>query len=262
MPGFRALLILAATAATALAVPNAAASTPQALTVAAQGTFEIPLVLTRSTVLDQARMTVSGSGRVLGFAILDRTGKFVGAEARVAGWTDPTAKDAPLRVWTSPESLKLPAGRYRLVVLADAPVRISVPMRTGSGQSLRATRPTSARAKLTNLASLPVVAGSVRDTLRYPGGFLLSQTYQRTRAHQASAVRHCFAPASERAAVCGDRQGFQAVILSPGSVGAGYTSVMAGAYGSDMPPGKQIDVLLEAVAADLPSTAEWLTLSA
>lgn len=262
MARFRALLMLAATVATALAVPNAMAPTPQALTVVASGTFETPLVLARPAVLDQARMTVSGKGRVAGFAILHRTGKFVGAEVRVAGWTDPTSREAPVRATLNFEEIKLPAGQYRLVVFADAPVRLSVPLRSGTGQSLRATRPTTGRANLMNLAHLPVAAGSVRDTLRYPGGFVFSQTYHRTRAHQAKSERHCFAPASERAPVCGDRQGFHVLIASPGSVGAGYTSSMTAAYGSEMPRGKDVDVMLEGVAVDLPASAEWLTVTA
>lgn len=261
MIGRRVALVLAA-ASLVLGLAPAAASAPPVLRVAAAGTLEAPLVLTRPAVLDPARMTTSGSGRIAGFAVLRSTGELVGAEARVEGWTHTAGADRVVRVATHDGTLRLAPGRYRLVVFADGPVQVSVPVASGSGQSLRATRPTTARARLMDLTSLPVVAGAVRDTLRYPGGFVLSQTYQRTQAHQAAVIRQCFAPTADRAAFCSNHQGYAAVMLTPASVGPGHTSAMAAAYGRELPVGEDVDVLLEGVSADVPSAAEWLTLTA
>lgn len=258
----RRLALVIAAAVAALGLAPATAASPELLRVSAGGTSETALVLTRPAVLDQARMTTAGQGRLAGFAVLRVTGELVGAEVRVTGWTDPLGQDAPVRVSTREGSIELAPGRYRLVVFADGPTRVTVPLAAGRGQTLRAARPTTARARLTDLNSLPVVAGAVRDTLRYPGGFVLSQTYQRTQVHQAAVLWQCFARAAERAPVCSDQPGFAALIVSPGSVGAGYTSAMAASYGRELPVGEDVDVLLEVASADVPSRAEWLTLTA
>jgi hypothetical protein len=51
-------------------------------------------------------------------------------------------------------------------------------------------------------------------------------------------------------------------VTSPGSVGDGYTSQMAAVYGRGLPPGQDVDVLMQAVDVDAPSFAEWLIVSA
>ena len=111
------------------------------LRVAAAGTAETPLVLTRPVVLDPSRMTVSGTGRVAGFAVLRTTGELVGAEARVEGWTHTAGGDRVVRVATHGGALRLTPGRYRLVVFADGPAQVAVPLTSGSSQSLRPRTP-------------------------------------------------------------------------------------------------------------------------
>lgn len=218
-------------------------------------------MLTKSAVLDQARTSVDGAGRIGGWALMRQgaAGKLVAAELRVKSWRD---ENGLLRVSTHNRPVHVPAGRYRLVLFTDKPTVVTIPLLAGRAQAVTVARETTARAELSDLlAASPVVASRSRKTLTYGGAFVLSQTYFRATAHQAEVVAQCFAPATEQAQSCLNREGFTGVVASPGSVGDGYTSQFTAGYGSSFAPGEQIDVLLDAANVDAPSAAEWLVVS-
>jgi hypothetical protein len=186
----------------------------------------------------------------------------IAAELRVKRWT---AGSGALRVATRTATpIRLGAGRYRLIVFADQPTAVTIPLRSGRSMSLTAARRTTARAQLRNLLDPApvVVAPQNRVTLRYPGAFVLSQIYFRSRAHQAEAEAQCFAPASQHVQTCANATGSVWALPTPGSVGDGYSSAFAAAYGRELPAGDEVDVLLQAADLDAPSFAEWLTVTA
>jgi hypothetical protein len=96
--------------------------------------------------------------------------------------------------------------------------------------------------------------------VRYPGSVLLSQVFFRARAHQADATSLCFAATSENAQNCANRTGFTNITTSPGSVGDGYASTFAAAYGEEWPKA-DVDALLQTVDVDSPTLAEWLVVA-
>ena len=251
-----ALAVLAATS-------PAVAAGPPALTIRAGSTAETDLVLREAAVLDLAASRSSGAGRFGGWALVRQgtPGLPVAAELRVAAWD---AGSAPVRISTSAaDTARVPAGRYRLVVFADGPTTVTIPMRAGRAQRLTAARRTTARAQLVDLLATPApaVGPDHRRTVAYGGTFVLSQTYLRSRAHQAGVQEHCFAPAAEQSRSCAGRQGGTYVFASPGSVGDGFTSSFAAAYGSQLPAGQDVDVLLRVVDVDAPTQAEWLVVT-
>ena len=245
------------------AAPAQAAAPVPALTITANGTAETDLVLRQGATLDPAATWVTGAGQFGGWALL-RSGsrtEVIASELRVRRWTTPSG---PLLTGTGYEGLlRLPAGRYRLVVFADKPTRVMIPIRTGQPQALAANRATTAQAQLHNLLdSTPLVTPQSRVTLTYPGAFVLSQVYFRARAHQVELVAQCFAPAAEHTNTCVNHLGVMFAYLSPASVGDGYTSQFAATYGAAFAAGQKIDVLLQAANVDAPAFAEWLTVTA
>lgn len=141
---------------------------------------------------------------------------------------------------------------------------MTIPIKAGRSQRLTAARTTTASAELVNLlaAPAPVVRPDNRSTVTYGGTFVLSHAYFRAQAHQAEVQAHCFAPAAEQARACVNRQGGTYAFTSPGSVGDGFTSAFAAAYGNELPVGQDIDVLLQAANVDAPTRAEWLVVTA
>lgn len=240
---------------------TAMASPSPSLRLTADRTAETVLTIKTSTVLTPGSLTANGSGRVAGFAVTALGGGgFIYGELRVTRWTTP---GGPLQVRTGSDPVRLSAGRYRLVVFADAPVTLTIPLRAGRAVSLRVAGRTQASAHLENLlASGPVVAPSARRTVRYAGSWLLSHTYFRAQAHQAEVVAQCFAPTAENAQTCAQQLGYTSVFTSPGSVGDGYTSAFAAVYDGTFRAGTDCDVLLQAVNVDAPSFAERLVVNA
>lgn len=234
-----------------LGVPAGAstAATAQSLTLTSVGTAEVTLTVTRSLTFDPSQMRVLRGGKLAGVGVPD----LLLVEVKVRAWT--SAFGGP-RVATSSDPVTLKPGRYRVVVYGDGPTTVQIPLQKGSSLKVNATRGTSATAKVDDLGG-PVVAANLRRTVRYPGAVLLSQVFFRARAHQVDVTSQCFVATTERAQHCVNQYGGNYALLSPGSVGDGYTSAFVAAYENDFPKA-DIDVLLQGVDVDVPTTAQWL----
>jgi hypothetical protein len=237
---------------------STAAGAPPVLRLTASNTAETTLQLSRPTTLDLSGMRTKAHGRYAGLAVFAPSGALVAARVRVTAWTRP---DGPVDVVVTRDRVPLPRGRYRVVVYADAPSTVEVPLRTGTSVVRTVARGTSARLVLRDLlGAAPAVGGSYVERVTYRGGFLVSQVYLRARAHQAEVLAQCFVPHGE-ADACVQQQGFIGTFASPGSVGDGWSTEMAGAYGHDLASGHDYDVVLQGLDADVPARAEWAVLS-
>ena len=148
----RAALVVGAVFGAGFAVPSEAAPPFRTLVFRARANASLDITFPRSVTLDGWKIQTTGGRNYVGFYLQPLTGKpDAGAGAvRFHGYRIPGFTWAPLPVgvddgwaFTSDSTTRtLPAGRYRLHVLADAPAEVRIPVVGFTAKPLHATRPT------------------------------------------------------------------------------------------------------------------------
>lgn len=169
----RSLAVAALLAAAALS-PAASAEPANELVFEASRSAWTEFELSRPLQVRQPVPRVEGGGRVAGF-VLEHVDEERRANARIVfvGLAPITKAPVPLSY-----AGQLPAGRYRLVVFADRPLRVAIPVNE-PGLVVRPTRPVST---LVRTASSKAAEGATATAARAAGalpasaaGFLFSR---------------------------------------------------------------------------------------
>ena len=135
------LLVLAAV------VRPATAAAPAALVLQGSRTASTDITLRSATTFDLLHVTTTGRGRFVGFYVetldrpasqRDQDGTFTGV-VQLRDVHEPGEAGIQMSLGSS-VSPTLPAGHYRVYLLADGPARVSVPIKGVGGLSLRPTR--------------------------------------------------------------------------------------------------------------------------
>jgi hypothetical protein len=237
----------------------AAAPAPAAeqdLLLLARGTAAVEVTLRAPSTLDLHGMTFRTTGQVAGLAVMDVRGELVAAAVNVRRWVE-GAPRPPQPVVTSPGPVRLPAGRYRLVVVTDGPaeVRVRVPATGGLARTLRATARVPAGAELVDLRGLPVDEHARRPVQLRRGGALIGVVHERSTAHVASLPEVCFAPPG--APDCATAEGTSAVLVGTTSPGDGFSRLSVFLYGDAGRPDRY-DALARSPAVDVPRAVDML----
>jgi hypothetical protein len=157
---------------TALCAPTAAADPSRELVIEASTSAWTEFELTEPLQVQQPIPRFEGGGRVFGIALEPVERQAAGRIVAVA-MSSITRTPMPMG-FTS----QLPPGRYRLVVFAEEPIRVSIPLAEG-GRVVRPTRPVTTMVRTaTSTAADGVTAAAARATEAVPagmGGFLFSR---------------------------------------------------------------------------------------
>ena len=159
-------LALAASAAPVSAAPTSG------LVVTAPSNAYVELSFARATRLDIGRWSATGSGTYTGFYLTsrDRQRPFEVGSIQVSGFASPGFDSARLLLGrdylASPDTPNrtVPAGRYRLYVLSDRAVRLTIPTPGTSTRTMTASRRASAAVAQGPLS--PAVAGQPATILK------------------------------------------------------------------------------------------------
>lgn len=237
-----------------LAAPAPAAD--RDLLLLAGGTAAVEITLRAPAQLDLGAMTFRTSGQVAGLAVMDVRGELVGAAVNVRRWVEGAARP-PAPVSTSPAPIRLPAGRYRLVVVTDGPadVRVRVPATGALARTLRATARVPAGARLRDLRDVPLGEHSRTPVRLRHGGALIGVLHERSTAHLASLPEVCFAVPG--AADCSTAEGTSAVLVGTTSVGDSFSRLAVFLYGDQAGSGRY-DALARAPMVAVSRTVDVL----
>lgn len=245
---------LAAVVLGLLAAPAPAA--PKDLLLLARGTAAVEVVLRAPAALDLGAMTFRTTGQVAGVAVLDGRGELVGLSVNVRRWVEGAARP-PAPVSTSAGPLRLPKGRYRLVVVTDGPadVRVRVPASGPLARTLRLTHRVPAGAELVDLRDVRVGEHVRRPAVLRRGGALVGVLHERSTAHLVSTPEVCFAEPG--APDCSAAQGASAVLVGTTEPADGFSRLAVFLYGDEgVPP--RYDALARAPAVDVPRAVDVL----
>lgn len=245
---------LAAVLLAVLAVPAPAAE--RDLLLLSRGTAAAEITLRAPAELDLRAMTFRTTGQVAGVAVMDRRGELVGLSVNVRRWVEGAARP-PAPVSTSPGPLRLPKGRYRLVVVTDGPadVRVRVPATGPLARTLRLTHRVRARAELVDLRNVPVGERVRRPASLRRGGALVGVLHERSTAHLVSTPELCFA--APGAADCSAAQGASALLVGTTEPADGFSRLAVFLYGDAGVPARY-DALARAPAVDVPRAVDVL----
>jgi hypothetical protein len=207
---FRALLLIAATAASALALPQASAGSSGRLTLVGDRDAVTEIVLRRasSVVVDDLRITTRGTHA--GIAIQDTKGRVVAFSLNVRRWIEahPAAAKSPIAsLQATPDGfatgkITLAPGRYRVRLITNGATTVSV---GATGDMVRTAKPRTPSPadvrirEITTAQGLPVGSGVERMDLRRAKAYVFG-IHTEAHAHQASAAQFCLA--SVGATVC------------------------------------------------------------
>ncbi len=237
-----------------LAVPAPAAE--RDLLLLSRGTAAVEVVLRAPAELDLRQMTFRTTGQVAGVAVLDRRGELVGLSVNVRRWVE-GAPRPPAPLSTSQEPLKLPTGRYRLVVVTDGPadVRVRVPAKGPLARTMRLTHPAPAGAELVDLREAPAGELVRRPASLRRGGALVGVLHERSSAHLVSAPELCFAEPG--AADCEAAQGTSALLVGTTEPADGFSRLAVFLYGDAGVPARY-DALARSPGLDVPRAVDAL----
>lgn len=236
------------------AVPAPAAE--RDLLLLSRGTAAVEITLRAPASLDLRAMTFRTTGQVAGLAVLDARGELVGLSVNVRRWVEGAARP-PAPVSTAPGPVRLPKGRYRLVVVSDGPadVRVRVPATGALARTLRARHRVPAGAELVDLRDLPVGEHVRRPAQLRRGGALVGVLHARSTVHVASLPEVCFARPG--AADCSAAEGTSAVLVGTTSPGDGFSRLAVFLYGDAGVPARY-DALARSPAVDVPRAVDVL----
>lgn len=264
MASFRALLIIVATAATGLGLPQASAAPSGRLTLTGDrdGVTEVVVRRSSDVVLDDLRFQTKGTHA--GMAIQDAKGSVVAFSLNVRRWIEavPAAAQSPIaNSQGTPDGfvtarITLKPGRYRVRLITDGPTTVSV---GATGDLVRTVRPWRSSPadvrirEITNAQGLPVGTGVERMDLRRAKAYVFG-VHTEAHAHQASAAQFCLA--SVGATVCdpfGDIGGTTSKSTAGATPNKGF--VRRSIYSSIGAPDDRgiYDALLRDASVDLPA---------
>lgn len=175
----RALLVAAVTTA-ALACPAANAAGGAVLTVQADTTGSVTFDVAKGTRVDTKQWSLSGKGKYK-VAVLDR----IVQDRAGAGWNlvlaeVPVLNDhsrITLGAVGESEAVAVPAGRYRLHVVSDAPATLRIPLTGSPARSFRITKASPVQVRYSrstpSAGPLPPHAVVARSDLRLGSDFVL-----------------------------------------------------------------------------------------
>lgn len=239
-----------------LAAPAPAAQDD--LLLLARGTAAVEVGLRAPAELDLRAMTFRTTGQVAGVAVLDERGELVGLAVNVRRWVEGATRP-PGAVTSSPAPLRLPKGRYRLVVVTDGPaeVRVRVPATGGLARTLQARHRVQAGADLVDLRGVPLGEHVRRPVSLRRGGALVGVLHARSTAHLASLPEVCFAAPGARD--CAAAQGTSAVLVGTTEPGDGSSRLAVFLYGDAGVPARY-DALARSPGLDVPRAVDVLLL--
>lgn len=148
-PGARLSALLAVSVAGLFAAPGDAVAPKPVLLFRATSSASVDVTFSRTVTIDPEAVRVSGGNRFAGFylhplagPLLDGTGALFVHGYRLPSVPSVRWLPMPLGLGDFGQAYprKIPAGRYRLYVLADAPVDIRVPVTGSTTRTIRATR--------------------------------------------------------------------------------------------------------------------------
>ena len=226
------------------------------LLLLSRGTAAVEVTLRAPATLDLRAMTFRTTGQVAGVAVVVGRGELVGLSVNVRRWVE-GAPRPPSPVSTAPGPVRLPPGRYRLVVVTDGPadVRVRVPATGGLARTLRARSKVSAAAELVDLRDVPLGEHVRRSASLRRGGALVGVLHARSTAHVASLPELCFAEPG--AADCSAAEGTSAMLVGTTSPLDGFSRLAVFLYG-DEGVRERYDALARSPAVGVPRAVDAL----
>lgn len=195
---FRALLLIAVTTASVLAVPYAGAAPSGRLELSGSRASQTEIVLRRSSEILASDFRMKTKGTYAGIAVQDNKGQVVAFLMNVQTWIDsrPSVAGVPMASMNEFSRATLKPGRYRLLLLADAPATVSVRVTGDLGRKVKATRSYDDNVTLADVrgpVGAAVHTGTVPADLRKSKYAVVAQ-YIETDGQQGQVTDVCFAP--------------------------------------------------------------------
>lgn len=263
-------LLAASTLATMAAVaPPVAAAPTGRLEVSGSGPAVMEIVLRKPSEVRPNSFSMQTKGTYAGLAFQDSAGRVRAVVMNVRPWIEsrPSVAKTPVETANVFEKTVLPAGTYRLLLLADAPSVVSVAVTGDLVRRVRPTRPYADRVELTDIsdqltrAGAPAHAATVAADFRR-SRFTIVAHHRETRAVQGEVTQFCLTPVGQ--GYCnpytdiGGNRVFQNAGAPPGDGWqrtelSGPTVDPAGTYDAR----KLFDARFSGVAADLPDVKSY-----
>lgn len=265
----RALLGTAAVLVGLLAVPGASASATGRLEVSGAGAASMDLVVRTSSEILPNSFSMRTEGSYAGVAIQDSTGRVLAVSMNVRSWIDSRASTAasPVETMNVFQKTILAPGRYRLLLLADAPSTVSLKVTGDLIRKVRPTRRYEDRVQITNISSSLTDTGAPAHAAVVPADFRNSRFqvvahHRETEALQGEVTNFCLTPAGQGYCNPYTNTGGTHVLQNAGALpGEGWTrSELTGPTfvpESGYDARKVFDARFNRVAADLPGVQSY-----
>lgn len=202
----RGVLLLAGVLTPVLAAP-ATAAPAGSLVLSGGGSSSVDIDVRRTSTLQAGSFRMTTRGSYAGIAVLDRQGKALAVALNVTDWIKARPVVADFPVTSTLEKVTLKPGRYRLLLLADAPSTVRLGATGDLVRTVRTWRAYNDDVRITQLtgpATDSVVTGSAPVTLRR-GGFVAVALHSETTLNQLAFTQVCLAqPGSATCSPTGD----------------------------------------------------------
>jgi hypothetical protein len=231
------------------------------------------LVLRRSSEILPNTFVMRTKGTYAGLAIQDSTGRVVAVAVNVRSWIESRASAAatPVETMNVFEKTVLPAGRYRLLLLGDAPTTVSVGVTGDLARKLRATGRYEDRVELTDLTGSLNDLGAPAHQAVVPADFRTSRFmvvahHREAKAVQGEVTQFCLTPVGQGYCNPFTNTGGNRVFQNAGAVPTGEGDggwQRTELSGPTVVPGttydarKAFDARFSGVAADLPDVKAY-----
>ena len=201
----RAILALVGVLSAAIAVPHAtAAPAVGRLEVSGSGSAVMEIVLRTASEVRPNSFRMRTTGAYAGLALQDGTGRVRAVVMNVKPWIDsrPSAADTPVETANVFQKTILPPGRYRLMLLADAPSVVSVEVTGDLARKFRPSRPYADRVELTDISDSLTDTGAAAHQATVPADFRRSRFmivahHRETKAVQGEVTQFCLTPVGQ-----------------------------------------------------------------
>lgn len=265
----RALLGAAAVLAGLVAVPGASAAPAGRLEVSGAGAASMDLVLRRSSEILPQSFVMQTKGTYAGVALQDSTGNVVAVSMNVRSWIDsrPSTAAAPVETLNVFRKTILNPGRYRLLLLADAPSTVSLKVTGDLIRKVRPNKPYKARVQVTNISNSLTDTGAPAHAVVVPADFRNSRFqvvahHRETEALQGEVTNFCLTPVGQGYCNPYTNTGGTRLVQNAGAVpGEGWLRSELTGPTVHAPSGydarKVFDARFNRVAADLPGVQSY-----